>query len=369
MSWLLYWSGFSMAAAKLLWLIQTIHAHEKSNRLSCDDKCFWEPIMNPTYLLDCLSRHWLITQWEMNPIIRSQYVPVSWGSSSHLLLSSVVQGSLYLWDIVKGEVLRDIILGDLDYSIFVRQLHIIGNSAAVCDYGNKICVIHFPAVLEKVEWRQQCTLCSHHHHHHHHKICHSTLFLITIPLLPYKKVTLVFLKLRVGGFVLQNGEWMLSSASAASEWTLKPCDLGSISSCLTGGHFPWWSDLGLCESAVVNYQQVLMFLMLKILMTFVCFTEIFSVSILCFSVATLSRECNLFVSSMYDVADCPQDGWWIFMKCSITWYFTYAACELLMEQSVFLNDACCLTVFICSSATFITINLIQDRRVQSIHSR
>ncbi|ELU06614.1 hypothetical protein CAPTEDRAFT_96666 [Capitella teleta] len=68
--------------------------------------------------------------------------------TSNLMLTGG-QGSLYLWDIGKGEVLRDVVLGDYDSSIFVRQIHVIDQSTVVCDYGSQVCVIHFPSVLEK----------------------------------------------------------------------------------------------------------------------------------------------------------------------------------------------------------------------------
>ncbi len=61
------------------------------------------------------------------------------------------QGCLYMWDVSKGEVLRVVQLGDTDYSVFVRQIHAVSNSTIVCDYGNQMRVIHFPAVLEKTD--------------------------------------------------------------------------------------------------------------------------------------------------------------------------------------------------------------------------
>ena len=60
-----------------------------------------------------------------------------------------LQGCIYLWDLSKGEVLRAVQLGD--HAVFVRQIHVISNSIVVCDYGRELRVIHFPAVLEKME--------------------------------------------------------------------------------------------------------------------------------------------------------------------------------------------------------------------------
>ena len=59
------------------------------------------------------------------------------------------QGCLHLWDVSKGEVLRAVTLGDP--SVFINHLRVIGNSTVVCDYGNQLRVIHFPAVLEKAD--------------------------------------------------------------------------------------------------------------------------------------------------------------------------------------------------------------------------
>jgi hypothetical protein len=56
-----------------------------------------------------------------------------------------------LWDVAKGEVLRDVVLGDFDSSIFIRQILTVDHSSVVCDYGSQVCVIHFPAVLEKAD--------------------------------------------------------------------------------------------------------------------------------------------------------------------------------------------------------------------------
>ena len=57
------------------------------------------------------------------------------------------QGCLYMWDVSKGEVLRVVQLGEVDDSVFIRQITAISNSV-VCDYGNQLRVVHFPAVLE-----------------------------------------------------------------------------------------------------------------------------------------------------------------------------------------------------------------------------
>ena len=61
------------------------------------------------------------------------------------------QGCLHLWDVSKGEVLRAVPLGDSNPSVFIRHLRVIANSTVVCDYGNQLRVIYFPAVLEKFD--------------------------------------------------------------------------------------------------------------------------------------------------------------------------------------------------------------------------
>ncbi|XP_074658756.1 sterol regulatory element-binding protein cleavage-activating protein-like [Tubulanus polymorphus] len=70
--------------------------------------------------------------------------------TSNLLVSSG-QGCIMLWDITKGEFLRVVPLGSHDQSNFVRQLIVVDNSTAICDYGNELRVVHFPSVLEKVD--------------------------------------------------------------------------------------------------------------------------------------------------------------------------------------------------------------------------
>ena len=62
-----------------------------------------------------------------------------------------LQGCLYLWDVVKGEVLRIVDLGSRhDSCVSIRQLHVIDN-CVVCDFGNQLRVIKFPSVLEKAD--------------------------------------------------------------------------------------------------------------------------------------------------------------------------------------------------------------------------
>ena len=74
-----------------------------------------------------------------------------------------------MWDVSKGEVLRVVQLGEADDSVFIRQIIAISNSV-VCDYGNQLRVIYFPAVLEtKSDWtshpvkmRRQLLICDFH---------------------------------------------------------------------------------------------------------------------------------------------------------------------------------------------------------------
>lgn len=66
----------------------------------------------------------------------------------HLIITGG-QGSLHLWDVHKGTLLRALSLGDLDTSVFVRQLLVVNNFVVVCDYGPQLRVVQFTPVLEK----------------------------------------------------------------------------------------------------------------------------------------------------------------------------------------------------------------------------
>ena len=61
------------------------------------------------------------------------------------------QGSLFLWDVHKGELVRVIDLHHRDKIAFIHHIQALENSTIVCGYGNDIKVIHFPVVLEKRE--------------------------------------------------------------------------------------------------------------------------------------------------------------------------------------------------------------------------
>ena len=92
------------------------------------------------------------------------------------LLVTGGQGTLYLWDVVKGDVLRSVSLGEDgggygsggyhsgggggggrsrvgggSGSVFIRHTSVISNSTVVCDMGSQLRVIHFPSVLEKAD--------------------------------------------------------------------------------------------------------------------------------------------------------------------------------------------------------------------------
>ncbi|XP_019630539.1 PREDICTED: sterol regulatory element-binding protein cleavage-activating protein-like [Branchiostoma belcheri] len=73
------------------------------------------------------------------------------GILNNSLLVSGGQGCLYLWNILRGEHLRTVLLGDNDQSQFVRQVQVIYGSSVICNYGNQLRVVHFPSVLEKAE--------------------------------------------------------------------------------------------------------------------------------------------------------------------------------------------------------------------------
>ncbi len=72
--------------------------------------------------------------------------PPTWARRLHSAVF-VFQGCLYMWDVSKGEVLRIVPLGESDDSVFVRHVSAVANSV-VCDYGNQLRVVQFPAVLE-----------------------------------------------------------------------------------------------------------------------------------------------------------------------------------------------------------------------------
>lgn len=78
-----------------------------------------------------------------------------WLSDYHCQLLCF-QGSLHLWDVQKGTLLRALSLGDHDASVFVRQLLVINSSVVVCDFGPQLRVIQFTPVLEKDDWISDC---------------------------------------------------------------------------------------------------------------------------------------------------------------------------------------------------------------------
>lgn len=62
-----------------------------------------------------------------------------------------MQGSLYMWDVHKGELVRQVDLYHRNHIAFIHHIQAMEHSTIVCDYGNEIKVIHFPLVLEKRE--------------------------------------------------------------------------------------------------------------------------------------------------------------------------------------------------------------------------
>lgn len=58
------------------------------------------------------------------------------------------QGYLYLWDIYRGQLKKQVKLGSSDDADCVRFIQVIDHTV-VCDYGNELRVTNFPTVLEK----------------------------------------------------------------------------------------------------------------------------------------------------------------------------------------------------------------------------
>lgn len=58
------------------------------------------------------------------------------------------QGYLYLWDIYRGQLKKQVKLGCSDDADCVRFIQVIDHTV-VCDYGNELRVTSFPTVLEK----------------------------------------------------------------------------------------------------------------------------------------------------------------------------------------------------------------------------
>lgn len=68
------------------------------------------------------------------------------------LLVTGGQGCIHLLDIIKGQIIKTISLGDnTDKLAFVHQIKVVESTVIVCDYASDMKVIHFPTVLEKVE--------------------------------------------------------------------------------------------------------------------------------------------------------------------------------------------------------------------------
>ena len=69
---------------------------------------------------------------------------------SHSRLCLLLQGSLYLWDVVKGEVLRVVDVGSREGSATVRHMTVV-DDCVICAVGSQLRVIRFPSVLEKAD--------------------------------------------------------------------------------------------------------------------------------------------------------------------------------------------------------------------------
>ncbi|KAK0057373.1 sterol regulatory element-binding protein cleavage-activating protein-like isoform X1 [Biomphalaria pfeifferi] len=61
------------------------------------------------------------------------------------------QGSIFLWDIPRGSLLRKVDFVDNDQKAFVNHLVTVSNNGVVCDQGQDLKVVFFPTILEKAE--------------------------------------------------------------------------------------------------------------------------------------------------------------------------------------------------------------------------
>lgn len=60
------------------------------------------------------------------------------------------QGKLELWDLSRGEIVRQVGLQDGEQA-FVTQLLALGSNSLVCAASNTLCIVSFPTTLEKAE--------------------------------------------------------------------------------------------------------------------------------------------------------------------------------------------------------------------------
>ena len=66
-------------------------------------------------------------------------------------VSRLFQGTIYLYDLTKGELVRKVKIDDSDKAAFVNHLQLVGNMGVACVLGTDIKVVHFPTILEKAE--------------------------------------------------------------------------------------------------------------------------------------------------------------------------------------------------------------------------
>ncbi|GAB6026796.1 hypothetical protein CHUAL_013289 [Chamberlinius hualienensis] len=94
--------------------------------------------------------------WErfQGHILNNIYLNQSYCRSIIMLTDNLLltgqQGSLGVWDIRTGTAIRSVRLGDVDERVLVRHIHNVEHTI-VCDYGNQLRVVQFPAIFEKNE--------------------------------------------------------------------------------------------------------------------------------------------------------------------------------------------------------------------------
>ncbi|XP_076472128.1 sterol regulatory element-binding protein cleavage-activating protein-like [Babylonia areolata] len=98
---------------------------------------------------DCMCV-WERTRCQLLHKIAMEYLGGSIVLMSHNLGVLGVQGKLELWDLSRGEIVRQVNLQDGEQA-FVRQMQSLGSNSLVCAAGTMLNIISFPTTLEKAE--------------------------------------------------------------------------------------------------------------------------------------------------------------------------------------------------------------------------
>ncbi|KAL8598351.1 hypothetical protein ACOMHN_047672 [Nucella lapillus] len=93
---------------------------------------------------------WERTRCQLLHKIAMEYLGGSIVLMAHNLGVLGAQGKLELWDLSRGEIVRQVSLQD-DQQAFVRHMQALGSNSMVCAAGNSLSIISFPTTLEKAE--------------------------------------------------------------------------------------------------------------------------------------------------------------------------------------------------------------------------